>query len=122
MNYLCACSGVGGKFRFINTHREACAQEQKHVHYFLAHSHAGEACANVRTHMHIFRGMHTRLGTCELLVRMIRSWEKFRFINTGIEACAHAPLLCTLIRRGSMRKCSHAYAHTARYVHLPRNM
>ena len=62
------------------------------------------------------------LGTCELRLRMLRSWGKFRFINTGREACATehyracALLPCTRTRRGSMRKCAHANAHFQRKV------
>ena len=86
--YLCACLGVGGKFRLINTDREICAQEQQKVQYSCSLLHAVEVCVNARTYMHIFRGMYTNLGTCDLLVRMLRSWGKFRLINTGREACA----------------------------------
>ena len=89
VNYLCSCLGVGGKFIFIDTGREACAQEQEHVHYSLPLSHAGEACANVRTHMHIFRGMNTSLGTCELLVRMLRSWGENSGLSTQVEKHVH---------------------------------
>ena len=37
-----------------------------------------KACANVRTHIDIFRGMYTSLGTCGILVCMLRSWGKIQ--------------------------------------------
>ena len=122
MIYLCACVGVGGKLRLINTGREACAQEQQQAQDSLSLSYAGEACANGRTHMHIFRGMYTNLGTCDLLVRILRSWGKIHVNqHRSRSMCtrpAEGPILSlTLTRRGSMRKCAHAYAHIQRYVH-----
>ena len=109
-----------GKFRFINTDREACATEQEHVHYCLALSHAGEARANVRMQMHIFRGKYNSLETWELLVRMFWSSGKIqvyqhRWRSMCTRAAEGAILSCTLTRH--MRKCAHAYAHIQTYVH-----
>ena len=39
-------------------------------------SHDLHACGNVLMHIEIIRGMHTSLGTGDLLVRMCGSWEK----------------------------------------------
>ena len=39
-------------------------------------SHGLRACANVLMHIDIFRGMYTSLGTGDLLLRMLGSWEK----------------------------------------------
>ena len=121
MIYFCACLEVGGKFGFINAGREACAEEYDHVQYSLALSPAVWACANVRSHIDIFRGMYTGLGTCQIPVRMIRSWGKIqvyqrmsRSMCTRVGACAI--LSCTLTRRVGMRKCAQAYGHIQRDV------
>ena len=122
MIYLCTCVGVGEKFSLITTGREACVQERQKVKYSLSLSHAGEACANTRTHMHIFRGMYTTLGTCDLLVRMLRNCRKIqvnqhRSRSMFTRAAEGAILSLTLTRCGGMRKCAHAYAHIQRCVH-----
>ena len=39
-------------------------------------SHDLHACVNVLMHIDIFSGMHTSLGTGDILVRMLGSWEK----------------------------------------------
>ena len=39
-------------------------------------SHDLHACVNVLMHIDIFRGMYTSLGTGDILVRMLGSWEK----------------------------------------------
>ena len=39
-------------------------------------SHDLHACANVLMHIDIIRGMYTSLGTGDILVRMLGSWEK----------------------------------------------
>ena len=127
MIYLCACFGVGRKFRLINTTQKACVQEQQKVQYSLTLSRAGEACANTRTHMHIVRGMYTTLGTCDILVRMLRSCRKIQVNPHGsrsmcTRAAKGAILSLTLTRRGRMHKCAHAYAHIQRYINLHRNM
>ena len=41
-------------------------------------SHDLHACLNVLTHIDIFSGMDTRLGTCDIPVRMLRSWGKIQ--------------------------------------------
>ena len=117
MIYFCVCLEVGGRFRLINTGREACAQEQQNVQFSFCQSHAGEACANERTQMQIFRGLYTDLETCDLLVRMLRSWGKIqvnqhRSRSMCSRAAEGARLSHTLIRRGSMRKWADAYACT----------
>ena len=122
MNYLWAYLGVEGKFRLINTAREACEQEQQKVQYSLTHSHAGDACAKARTHMLIFRGMYTNVGTCDLLVRMLRSWGKLqvnqhRTRGLCTRSAEGAIPSLTFTRRGRLRKCGHAYTHIQRYVH-----
>ena len=119
--YLCVCLKGGGKFRLINTGREACAQEQQKVQYSLTLSHAGEAYANARTHMHIFRGMYTNLRTCYLLVRMLKRWGKIqvnqhRSRSMCTRAAEGAILSHTLTCLGGMRKFAHTYAHIQRYL------
>ena len=39
-------------------------------------SHDLHACVNVLMHIDIFRGMYISLGTGDILVRMLGSWEK----------------------------------------------
>ena len=39
-------------------------------------SHDLHACLNVLMHIDIFRGIYTSLGTGDILVRMLESWEK----------------------------------------------
>ena len=40
-------------------------------------SHDQHACANVVIHIDIFSGMYTSLGTGDILVRTLGSWENF---------------------------------------------
>ena len=51
----------------------------KHVKHPLSSielSHLLHACVNVLMHIDIFSGMHARLGTGDIIVRMCGSWEK----------------------------------------------
>ena len=41
-------------------------------------SHDLDACVNVLMHIDIFSGMYTSLGTGDILVRILGSWEKIR--------------------------------------------
>ena len=122
--YLCACLGVGRKFRLISTDREACAQEQQMVQYPLSRSHAGDACANARTHMDIFKAMYTNLGTCDLLVRMLRRWGKMqvnqhRWRSLCTRASEGAILSLTLTRRDARSNaCTHMHIFRGMYTNL----
>ena len=51
-------------------------KQVKHSVLSIEHSHDLHACVNVLMHVDIFRGMYTSLGTGDLLVRMLGSWEK----------------------------------------------
>ena len=102
--------------------REICAQEQQKVQYSRSLLHAVEVCVNARTYMHIFRGMYTNLGTCDLLVRLLRRWGKIqvnqhRSRSMCTRAAEGAILSLILTRRGGLSKCAPAYAHIQRYVH-----
>ena len=48
----------------------------KQVKYYVELSHELQACVNVPMHMDIFREMNTRIGTGDILVRMLGSWEQ----------------------------------------------
>ena len=77
-----------GKIQVYQYSRETCAENSKHVNYSFSLSHVREACADVHTHIDIFRGMYTSLRTCDLLVRMPRSWGKIQVYQYSREACA----------------------------------
>ena len=52
------------------------SKEVKHSVLSIDLSHDLHACVNVLMHIDIFRGMYTSLGTGDLLVRTLGSWEK----------------------------------------------
>ena len=51
-------------------------KQVKHSVLSVELSHDLHACVNVLMHVDIFRGMYTSLGTGDLLVCMLGSWEK----------------------------------------------
>ena len=50
-------------------------KQVKHSILSLELSHDLHACVNVVMHIDIFSAMYTSLGTCDILVRMLGSWE-----------------------------------------------
>ena len=85
----------------------------------LVLSHAGNAWVYVQTHIEIFRGMYNILGTGDILVHMLRSWEKVnqhRSTRMSATAGTRSTLSCTLTSRERMRICSHAYRTIQRYI------
>ena len=50
----------------------------QHVNYPFTFSHLRTACANVHAHVDIFSGMYTSLGTCDIPLRILGSWEKMQ--------------------------------------------
>ena len=51
-------------------------KQVKHSVLSIELSHDLHACVNVLMHIDIFRGLYTSLGTGDVLVRMLGSWEK----------------------------------------------
>ena len=51
-------------------------KQVKHSVLSIELSHDLHACVNVLMHIDIFRGINTRLGTGDILVRMLGSWRK----------------------------------------------
>ena len=51
-------------------------KQVKYSIFSLELSHNLHACVNVLMHIDIFRGVYTSLGTGDILVRMLGSWEK----------------------------------------------
>ena len=51
-------------------------KQVKHSVLSIEISHELHACVNVFMHIDIFRGIYTSLGTGDILVRMLGSWEK----------------------------------------------
>ena len=87
----------------------------------LVLSHDRNACGYVHTHIELFRGMYSIQGTGDLLLRMLRSWEKMKVnqhMSTRMSATVgtSSTLPCTLTRPERMRICSHAYRTVQRYV------
>ena len=61
----------------VDQRRSRCIFKQvKHCVLYIELSHDLHACVNVLIHIDIFRGMYTSLGTGDILVRMLGSWEK----------------------------------------------
>ena len=58
----------------VDHHRSRRMYQQ--VKYTLALPDVVHACVNVLTHIHILSGMYTSVGTGDILVRMLGSWEK----------------------------------------------
>ena len=71
--------------------------------------------------------MYNSLGTCDLLVRMLRSWGKIQ-INQHrprsrcTREAVGAIVSLTLTFRGDTRTCAHAYAHIQRYRGIYTNL
>ena len=53
------------------------SKQVKHSVLSIELSHDLHACLNVLIHIEIFRAMYTSLGTGDIIVRMLGSWEKF---------------------------------------------
>ena len=57
----------------------AIFKQVKYSSLSLELSHDLHACGNVLTHIEIFSGMCTSLGTGDILVRVVGSWEPMHF-------------------------------------------
>ena len=77
-------------------------KQVKHSVLFIELSHDLHALVNVLMHIDIFRGMYSSLGTGDLRVRMLVSWEKIMVdqllhmlfeLYTCPPTCAHTPSL-----------------------------
>ena len=53
-------------------------KQVKHSDLSIELSHDLHACVNVLMHIDIFRGMYSSLGTGDILVRMLGSWDKIK--------------------------------------------
>ena len=51
-------------------------KQVKHTEALSEPTHDLHACGNVLMHIDIFRGLYTSLGTVDILVRMLGSWEE----------------------------------------------
>ena len=60
----------------------------KKVKYSLELSHDLHACVNVLMHKDIFSGIYTRIGTGDILVRILGSWGNLCMISVGRDECS----------------------------------
>ena len=68
--------GSGEKI-MVDQRRSRCIFKQVNHSVLLTDlSHDLHACENILIHIDMFSGMYTSLGTGDLLLRMLRSWEK----------------------------------------------
>ena len=71
--------GICGSWEKVVIDQRSSRRIFKQVKYSrssIEPSHDLHACVNVLMHIDLFRGINTSLGTGDLLVRMLGSWEK----------------------------------------------